>query len=550
MAAVLSLADFVNGDVYFREGPTYTEGIGGYQYGGKFAFLESGDVIYSPRKINASGLDIGIRTIKWMANDTTVEFPGILAPEVDADVNLSDINSNATSVGFAETTPGTITNSDYRAMRWTIDGVATELSGLQDSIPGSVRSFAYGINDAGVTVGTAHSLNASSASIDGFPYRWDANSSIPEALATLGLSTSGRGGGNAWSINNSGLIGGDCRWISSTGEMGGSTPALWDSDGNLTLLQAIGSTDDGYQGGRVRFVSESGSAFGEAVKHDADSGIYSRPARWETASITPIEYEVMGTNSSGEIQFMQLTDFNDSHYSIARLTKYESNFPPRVRAVRWDPMGHLTELTFPGNPAVLHQSSALSINNSEIVAGGYHDGTEFVACVWLADGTRVDMETMAALPSGWQGLRLASSIDDTGWVGGDGMFDPDGNGGAVAYPRAFMLLVPQFGTYGLGDANFDTHVDFADLLIVAPNYGESNNPVSTNVGDFDLDGDVDFNDLLTIAQNYGQLGLTLGESSQFNTSFTMEWNRALASVPEPGSLMLVSVGMLAIRRRR
>jgi len=53
-----------------------------------------------------------------------------------------------------------------------------------------------------------------------------------------------------------------------------------------------------------------------------------------------------------------------------------------------------------------------------------------------------------------------------------------------------------------GDANGDGKVDFADLLVLAQNYGKSSGAVWTD-GDFNGDGNVGFDDLLILAQNYG-----------------------------------------------
>jgi hypothetical protein len=50
-----------------------------------------------------------------------------------------------------------------------------------------------------------------------------------------------------------------------------------------------------------------------------------------------------------------------------------------------------------------------------------------------------------------------------------------------------------------GDANGDGRVDFADLLILAQNYGK---PGGWSAGDFNADGAVGFDDLLILAQNY------------------------------------------------
>lgn len=61
-----------------------------------------------------------------------------------------------------------------------------------------------------------------------------------------------------------------------------------------------------------------------------------------------------------------------------------------------------------------------------------------------------------------------------------------------------------------GDANLDNLVNFADLIILAQNYGHRN--ASWQTGDFNGDQVVGFADLILLAQNYGDVG-TVGIAS-------------------------------------
>jgi endo-1,4-beta-xylanase len=77
---------------------------------------------------------------------------------------------------------------------------------------------------------------------------------------------------------------------------------------------------------------------------------------------------------------------------------------------------------------------------------------------------------------------------------------------AVGYPlpatsSEFFVLA--------GDANRDRRVDFADLLIVSQNYGQSGRAFSQ--GNFDYAGAVDFSDLLIVAQQFGAQLLSSSE---------------------------------------
>lgn len=89
-----------------------------------------------------------------------------------------------------------------------------------------------------------------------------------------------------------------------------------------------------------------------------------------------------------------------------------------------------------------------------------------------------------------------------------------------------------------GDANLDGTVNFADLLLLAQNYGQPNE--NWQHGDFNGDGAVGFTDLLILAQHYGQSleeppAATAGPGS-------------LIFVPDPA--VCAPLAVLALRWRR
>jgi hypothetical protein len=104
-----------------------------------------------------------------------------------------------------------------------------------------------------------------------------------------------------------------------------------------------------------------------------------------------------------------------------------------------------------------------------------------------------------ALPNGNYRLTISGSVTDTG-------------GALIANPGSidFFTLA--------GDVNRDRAVDFADLLSMAQNYGNSGRVFTQGNLDYSVDGLVNFNDLLILAQNYGasvalKLGATFGSTA-------------------------------------
>ncbi|MCD6364940.1 MAG: PEP-CTERM sorting domain-containing protein, partial [Planctomycetes bacterium] len=79
-----------------------------------------------------------------------------------------------------------------------------------------------------------------------------------------------------------------------------------------------------------------------------------------------------------------------------------------------------------------------------------------------------------------------------------------------------------------GDADSDGDVDAADLAALGLNWAPAAADKTWPDGDFDGDGDVDATDLSAIGMNWSPAG----------------------SVPEPASLAIMALGMVALARRR
>lgn len=120
-------------------------------------------------------------------------------------------------------------------------------------------------------------------------------------------------------------------------------------------------------------------------------------------------------------------------------------------------------------------------------------------------------------------------------------------------PHGGYFLMDNF-TYQpelFGDTNDSGKVDFADLLTLAQHYGQTGSNINWEQGDFNNDHAVTFADLLILAQNYGQT-VNATQLASLTPAFRQDVLAAFAQVPEPSSVMFLSlatVGLLARRRK-
>ena len=141
---------------------------------------------------------------------------------------------------------------------------------------------------------------------------------------------------------------------------------------------------------------------------------------------------------------------NDAGAIVGDVTKYDAagrylgSF-----AVRWNASG--TAATELGNLGMdtFGQTScvAVAINDAGTAVGQCNAPNASEPHDWCAvyyradDGAAIDLNTLIDPASGWL-LTEASSISDTGWIVGMGLFDPGGPEGEDAYLRHYLIHVP------------------------------------------------------------------------------------------------------------
>lgn len=478
--------------------------------------------------------------IRWgvgLAN-TALEAPSSTASTID--VNGTAINTTGTVAG------GTIMlEAPYTslALRWgATTTTPTTLYALNAPFNSPFPRFATDMNESGVAVGGSVPLGTTLALK---PVKWNAGSQTAVELA----SPTGAANTIATSIADSGYIGGVTSNATIDIQFADARPVRWNPAGQLSELGSLSFDPDGNSQAVINQLNSSGASVGMAALY-ADDGttLGSRAVRWNsnTTVITPLlAYNVTGDSADWQSEALGV---NDAGVSIGNAFFTGEVFDQR--AMRWQPNSTNFQLLRDPNDDDPEQSGANQINNLGTIAGYVfaNNTSDPLAVIW-PKGSSVAVDLNTRINNDAWGLEYATHVSDTGFVAGRGFYDPDGNGPTDSYNRLFIMLVPEAGTYGMGDANFDTHIDFNDLLILAQNYGDQNPNQSYNVADFDLNGATDFQDLLSMAQNYG-FDLTALQASQLTAGFLADWSSARASVPEPGMIVMMGLVPLGLKRRR
>jgi hypothetical protein len=208
-------------------------------------------------------------------------------------------------------------------------------------------------------------------------------------------------------------------------------------------------------------------------------------------------------------------------------------------------------------------------------------GLSHVPGTLLGSGGTLDIADVPVIADFWSTPRMAIAGGYAGGMwGGTGLtssYAATHPGTAIGYASAWELLGisgTQTGTLlgetvtptamlirltQAGDANLDGVVNFADLLRLAKNYGQSPAGSAWYGGDFNYDGVVNFGDLLILAKNYN--GARPGapwttDSPLAAAGFEADLSAAFAeaAVPEPsvlggGALVAGAVAMRRGRRR-
>ncbi|HQY89162.1 MAG TPA: hypothetical protein PK402_10925, partial [Tepidisphaeraceae bacterium] len=442
-----------------------------------------------------------------------------------------------------------MTESPYTslALRWgATTTTPTTLYAISLPFNTPIPRFAQDMNESGVIVGASATL---SSALSLTPAKWNANTQNATALANFADNPNTI----ATHITDTNFIGGITSSATLDNPVPDARPVRWNASGQISELAHLSTDVDGFSQSLITQMNNTGTAVGVAELYANDgTDLGQRAVRWgaNATSLTQLQAPDVSEAAAWESEAVGV---NNAGVTIGNSFR-GTDVTFEQRALRWQADSASFELLRNTGNVETTESGASAINNLGTIAGYANalNATAPHAVIWpKGSNIAVDLNSRINL-SGWE-LQAATHVSDTGFVAGLGMFDPDTSGPTAAYAKLFLMLVPEAGTYGMGDANFDTLVNFTDLLIVAQNYGQSNPNQSFNVGDFDLNGTTDFLDLLPLAQNYGFAQMTndqVDQLDQFTSSFLNDWSMARANVPEPTLIALAPLTLIALRRRR
>lgn len=450
-------------------------------------------------------------------------------------------------------------NTTYRGIAsfWDVGtSTAHELSQVNGSVQYNTGngdgSGTPVLNDHGVIAGSMFRRNASGQLLGEVAVRWDSATAAPVELQGLPLSTGTTlGRTHVVNINNQGtILGVGMETQSGSNALGASVALRWLPGSTVPQrLDDLTSAPNGKRFTRAGDVRADGVTVGFSDVFSGNTVLGRRAVIWDSTSTVATELP-SPDGPAGVTQYVSAYAINEAGSISGVVQQGASRFP-----LRWDGADHqLSSLQTLGTKLDGTTDTPVLRMNATSNAVGYSDfalnGVNVRRAVfWSAGGNAVlDLNTLlGAELTNWT-LQTANTITDTGWIGGSAWYDADGAGPQAGGNRAYTLLVPAAGTYGRGDANFDTQVNFADLLLLAQHYGQSNPLLDVHVGDLDLNGAVDFGDLLVLAQHYDR-GASI-DGLSFSSSFTDDWTLARSLVPEPGSVVVGAMFGVVARRRR
>jgi len=240
-------------------------------------------------------------------------------------------------------------------------------------------------------------------------------------------------------------------------------------------------------------------------------------------------------------------------------TSWDTNTPGNVIFGAWQTAPNNALFGSPAKPEGIEANCATcTINNTAALPAGGHPSTivngttnEIFAALGSADNLVLTPGTTigASVPyltiktAGPTSTSLTGTITLSGSYAGSGHVSEISSGSNPTNYKGFTGQALR--TVKGGDINLDGNVNFADVLIMSPNY---NHAVTNGWAGADLtgDGNVNFADVLVMSPNYNSSGGTNTPLTVTGVVDTPGAGAGLgsAAVPEPASIALLGLALL------
>lgn len=287
--------------VYAEPGDLFAGPEGGSTY---FSGIHNGGMASGWTAVTRYGVG-GERAVTISANGVVpLQNLGNPSPTTSVMSLVYGMNDAGIAVGTAlGPANGEGLDGGYRPMRWNASGAIEELGILGLDADNGTHGVAYDINASGVVVGKVRDHRVISSPFDApmLPVRWNPGSPEPVIYETLGASSTGYFAAEIHAINDANVSIGYSDRYNDNGDFLGSRAVRWNANGQVEELNALFFEADGSAYTTALAINEAGAVVGTAYREDA--GLMQRgdfPVVWQANSTTPTVLQVPASAFAGD----------------------------------------------------------------------------------------------------------------------------------------------------------------------------------------------------------------------------------------------------------
>ena len=212
-----------------------------------------GTAVGMAQKFTETGIDLGMRPVRWEADSASSVELGILGVDHlgHTFTRPRAINDAGTAVGVSQTFDSAGQALEVRAVRWDSDSTSPiQLGALQTNLGRATEHDALAINNTGAAVGIGWERNVAGDFLGMVPIRWDGT--VAHELQRFA------DWGEAWAINDLGFAVGMATRVTDDGFPLGRQAVYWKPDGTVVDLNSLIDPDSGWRLAYAFSISDNG----------------------------------------------------------------------------------------------------------------------------------------------------------------------------------------------------------------------------------------------------------------------------------------------------